>query len=34
MKGSIIQKGVKDEGVRNKDESVEEDGLPMVVFFL
>jgi len=34
MKNSIVQKGVKDEGVRNEDESMEEDGLPMVVFFL
>jgi len=33
MKGSIVQKGVKDEGVRNENEFVEEDGLPKVVFF-
>ena len=28
MKGSTVQKGVKDEGVRNENESVEEDGRP------
>ena len=32
MNGSNVQKGVKGEGIRNKDESMEENGLPMVVF--
>ena len=34
MKDSNIQKDVKGEGIRNEGESVEENGLPMIVFFL
>lgn len=33
IKDLTIQKGIKYEGTRNEDESVEKDWLPMVVFF-
>jgi len=34
IKGLLYKKGVKDERTRNEDESVEEDWLPMVFFFI